>query len=332
MVVRPRLDLGDRKAPHLALAVDGKQPPSNLWPTATGSVGAANDDAGPPAPRSPAVEVGVHHDNVEGRVRGIDQLGVGVQVLNAGSTVAAARWLPSNLAAGILGAFNRFALAYAASAPGRLRTVVQLHGGEPEWSAAELRELAGERCVAAATIWLPGVAPDDPRFAPIWQVLDETGVPLLHRPEACSPIWTPQRLLAVLGFAGILGKYPGIRVIFGQSGTAWLDPWLQRVVDVTQDSDGGRDVRQGISESRLFVCTAPDDDPAEGAIAAAQLGSAQVLWESGFPYRVPTPLGPSTEDSRTAWAANGAVLIGGEVTVPVASSGAENKSHQPARP
>lgn len=271
-VAHPQSALGDRSTPHLALTHDGRRPQCPVWDDA-----AATTWNGASHP----IEPGVLHDNARGRLQAMDERGIDVQVLSPGSTIVATRWLASNLAAGVLGAFNQYALAYCGEDPRRLKAVVQLHGGEPEWSAAELRELAGRDAVAAATLWLPAkVAPDDRRFLPIWHVLEETGVPLLHRPSVCTPVWDPRRMIAFLAYTGILERFPSIRIAFGETSLAWVPSWLDHVEQVA-----GSDVRHAVAAGRIFATVGLGDDADMIARAASELGEEALLWQSHFPYR-----------------------------------------------
>lgn len=318
-VAAPQPGLGDRASPHLALAVDGRRPESPIWDDPSPPPrGVSCPDASPrrAGARAPApVEPGVLHDNAAGRLRAMDALGIDVQLLSPGPTLAATRWLAANLAAGVLGAYNRYALGYCARDPRRLKTVVQLHGGEPEWSAAELRELAAEPAVAAATLWLPArFSPDDRRFAPIWSVLQETGVPLLHRPTACSAVWTPRRLLAYLAFTGILERHPAIRLAFGETGVGWVAGWPDQVaLAVAARSPGtGSDVRALVGQGRIFAAVGTDDDELTVRRAGAELGAERLLWQSHFPYRTPERLDGTT--TRAGFAHRGTWFLRGGPT------------------
>lgn len=272
-VAHPQAALGDRATSHLALTHHGRRPRCAVWDdqAAVTWTGAARP-----------IEPGVLHDNPRGRLNAMDARGIDVQLLSPGSTIVATRWLASNLAAGVLGAYNQYALAYCAEDPRRLRTVVQLHGGEPEWSAAELRELASHEAVAAATLWLPArVAPDDRRFVPIWRVLEETGVPLLHRPTVCTPVWEPRRMVAFLAYTGILDRFPSIRIAFSETGLGWIGHWLDHV----DETAPGSHIRRHAAAGRVFATVGLDDDALTIAHAADQLGEHALLWESHFPYR-----------------------------------------------
>jgi predicted TIM-barrel fold metal-dependent hydrolase len=290
-VARPQAPLGDRATSHLALTVEGRRPKVAIWddPARLTWAGSARP-----------IEPGVLHDNAAGRLRAMDERGVDVQLLSPGSTIIATRWLPSNLAAGVLGAYNQYVLAYCSEDARRLKAVVQLHGGEPEWSAAELRELASHEAVAAATLWLPAkVAPDDRRFVPIWRVLEETGVPLLHRPTVCTPVWDPRRMVAFLAYTGILDRFPSIRIAFGETGLDWVGDWLDHV----DQTAPGAHVRRHAAAGRIFATVGADDDAGTIARAAAQLGDHALLWQSHFPYReVDAPPADQIDYARNALA------------------------------
>jgi hypothetical protein len=189
---------------------------------------------------------------------------VTLQLISPGPSIDACLQLPSNLAAGVLGAYNRYVTAYCRPHPQRLGAVLQLHGSEPRWSAQEVAELRGEESVRAVSLCLPvRISPEDPLFEPLWEGLEQADLPLLHRPSFCARVWTPGRLLTYLQAGGVLERYPGLRIAFlGGDAPASPDPVLR---------------------SRVFTVA-----------SAAQLqlrrdagtrASAAVLWASDFPLR-----------------------------------------------
>jgi len=128
---------GDWTAPYLYLPSQPVRADAGGWPRPALPHGvelpeAALDD----------VEPGVLHDNPRGRLRAMDRAGVACQVISPGQSIEACIGLPSTLAAGVLGAYNRYILSYCAYAPDRLKAVLQVHAGEPHWSAREIEELA----------------------------------------------------------------------------------------------------------------------------------------------------------------------------------------------
>jgi hypothetical protein len=219
-----RRDHGDWAHPALALAeVPSRRARRDAW-------GATEPD-----PAEPPIAPGVLHDNAAGRVAALDGAGVALQLISPGPTIDACLQLPSDLAAALFAAYNRYAIAYCRDHSQRLGAVLQLHGSEPRWSAQEVADLSGEPSVRAVSICLAvKIAPDDRHFDPLWDALESAGLPLLHRPSFCARVWTPGRLLAYLRAAGVLERRPGLQI-----GFAALDADLRsRLLAV----EGGNDV------------------------------------------------------------------------------------------
>ncbi|HWF51508.1 MAG TPA: hypothetical protein VG294_12785 [Solirubrobacteraceae bacterium] len=252
---------GDWSHPALELPVE---PSRRARPDAWG----ASADAAPPALVAP----GVLHDNPTGRVAALDEAGVTLQLISPGPSIDAVLGLPSNLGAGVFGAYNRYITAYCRAHPTRLGAVLQLHGSEPRWSAHEVSELRDEPSVRAVSVCLPvRISPEEGNFDPLWDALEEADLPLLHRPALCARIWSPRRLLAYLRGAGVLDRHPRLRVAFFAASPGELpDP-----------------------SSRLFVV-------ASAAALRGDLvpGTASLLWTSDYPLR--GSLGPELEAARRA--------------------------------
>lgn len=220
----------------------------------------------------PAVPVagGVLHDNAAGRVAALDGAGVALQLINPGPTIDACLRLPSDLAAALLSAYNRYAIAYCREHPKRLGAVIQLHGSEPQWSAQEVAELRSEQSVRAVSLCLAvRISPDDRQFEPLWEALEEAGLPLLHRPSFCARVWTPGRLVAYLHRAGVLERHPGLRIAFA-AGDAERSA-AELTSSIAPDGAGLR--------GRVFAA-ASSPQLERGAETAATL-----LWASDFPLR-----------------------------------------------
>jgi predicted TIM-barrel fold metal-dependent hydrolase len=196
-------------------------------------------------------EAGVSHDNAQGRLRAMDREGVDVHLLIPGTFAMASTALDTSLSVELLGAYNRYIVDYASADPSRLRPSIQVHGADPEWSAAEVKRMAGERSVGAVTVVLPQDLPaDDPDLHPIWQAMDEADLPLLHHSffyeppyfpgyrdmwdnvvvaRAAAHPWGAQRLVAYLMLSGLFDRYPRLRVGFAEVGAGWLPFWLYRL-------------------------------------------------------------------------------------------------------
>lgn len=225
----------------------------------------------PAGGHEPAVPVGVLHDNAAGRVSELEQAGVALQLISPGPSIDACLRLPSTLAAGVFGAYNRYLLDYCGAHPQRLGAVLQLHGSEPRWSAEEVAELRREPSVRAVSLCIAvRISPEDRRFDPVWEALEQSGLPLLHRPALCARVWSPGRLVAYLRAAGVLARYPGLRVGFVAGDSELSGTELARPIEVVRgqpDALGPRLFAAATAEQLQRGC----DDP------------AATLWASDFP-------------------------------------------------
>jgi len=212
------------------------------------------------------VEIGVLHDNPQGRLRALDRAGIDVQVLNAGPTLDAVMALPLNAAVAVLGAYNRYLATYCAADPQRLKAVIQVHGGAPQWSAREILDCAADPSIAAVTVHLPvKIAPDERNFEVVWDALEQTGLPLLHRPGCSAHLWSPGRLASYLVRTGVLERWPGVGIVFAGWPVEALAAW---------SAPDGR--------FQFAVETIDDHDERQSALTRRDPGA--LVWGSHFPF------------------------------------------------
>ncbi len=226
-----------------------------------------------PAVAGPPVAAGMLHDNPAGRVAALAQAGVALQLISPGPSLDACLGLPANLAAGVFAAYNRYVVDYCREDPQRLGAVLQLQGSEPRWSAQEVAELRGETSVRAVSLCLAvRIAPDDRQFDPLWEALQDADLPLLHRPSFCARVWSPGRLLSYLRGAGVLERFPGLRVGLAAGESERTASDLARSIARATGEDGELG-------SRLFaVASSPQfGDGCDGADG--------MLWASDHPLR-----------------------------------------------
>lgn len=239
-----------------------------------------------------AVPAGVLHDNPTGRAAALARAGVALQLVSPGPSLDACQRLPANLAGGVFAAYNRYAVDYCAGHD-RLGAVLQLHGSEPRWSAQEVAELSAEPAVRAVNLCLAvRIAPDDRQFDPLWEALQAADLPLLHRPAFCARVWTPGRLLSYLRGAGVLERFPGLRVgLVAGEGERSASDLVAAIARATVGDD-----EMG---ARLFAVVGAEQ------LAAGCDDVTGLLWASDFPLgdsleselgRVRALLGAAAED------------------------------------
>ncbi len=193
----------------------------------------------------------VNNLNAEGRLRDMDREGVDVHLLIPATFANAATVLDHDLAVELYAAYHRYLADYCGAAPDRLKAAVLALGTDPEWSAATIRQLADQPWVAAVIpVLAEGLPVDDPSLDPIWEAMNDHGLPILHHSffyeppyfpgyrdiwgnlaiaRAAAHPWGAQRLLAYLLLSGLCDRYPDIRVGFAECSSGWLAGWLNRL-------------------------------------------------------------------------------------------------------
>jgi len=200
--------------------------------------------------RVPVAE-GINNGNPEGRLADMDREGVDVHLIIPATFSTAVSAIDFDLGLEIYSAYHRFLADYCAADPARLKATILVTGRDPEWSAAQIKRLAGETWVAASTVVLPeGMPLDDPSMHPIWSAMGDADLPILHHSffyeppyfpgyrdiwgnvvvaRAAAHPWGAERLVAYLTLSGLLDQFPRLRIGFAECSAGWLPGWLVRL-------------------------------------------------------------------------------------------------------
>jgi enoyl-CoA hydratase/carnithine racemase len=191
----------------------------------------------------------------------LDALRLAGAVLYPTRTLAAYRSLSTAELRPVLARYNDWILELAAANPERLKPVVLLDVDDPEAAAAEVLRTAALGAAGAIVPLFPHSEQryDSPRYAPLWDALEETGLPLtLHR-GTCRGVGTDPRpfdlalhrlgaedqlfddvfdaleasyaRLAVVAMtlAGVFFRHPGLSVVTVGFGFGWAPYALLRL-------------------------------------------------------------------------------------------------------
>jgi predicted TIM-barrel fold metal-dependent hydrolase len=150
-------------------------------------------------------------------------------------------------------AYNDWLQDYCSVAPERLIGVPMLPPA-PEAAVAELERLAAKRCFKQANLQIAVAEPPirDPRWEPLFQTLEDTGIVLsfhvtvfasagaafdphkgspgatfLHAKSFVEQFLDP--LVDLFAF-GILERHPRLKIVIAESGAGWL-PWVVEELD-----------------------------------------------------------------------------------------------------
>jgi predicted TIM-barrel fold metal-dependent hydrolase len=280
VITRPTPGVGDWHSSYLRLRS------SELFrPDPPGASAAGFPTAGAPLGD---LEAGILHDNPAGRLRAMDRLGTSVQCVSPALPLDVDLALGPEVSRTIFDGYNRYVTSYCAAAPERLKAVLQLHGHEPYWSAQQLAEMADDPSAVAVTVHLPAkVVPDSPHFTPLWEAVEAAGLPLLHRPSAGTPWWTPQRLLSYLASTGVLDRYPRLRLVFAGWPAGWLADWCE--------AHSGSLLRY-LQDGMAYVAIDADEAQEDVQRAIDACGEGALVWQSHFPFRA-----DPGADARLTW-------------------------------
>jgi predicted TIM-barrel fold metal-dependent hydrolase len=244
---RPRLDrrLGslERVAPPSAAARgarDGGTPWDVRW-------------QGPPFPAE-RVSVDPH-----ARVRDMDVEGIDVNmILPSGGVPGFAGLEDVALETAMYEAYHRFLADYCAPYPDRLTGVMLVSARDADAAVAEIRRCAREAWpVGVFPICPPAMSLDEPAWEPIWVAAQEHDLTVVihsftmtipYPPgvwdtwdsvflqRAAGHVWNAQRNLAALIGAGVLDRYPALRLTSLECGHGWLASWAARLDELAEMS------------------------------------------------------------------------------------------------
>jgi len=153
-------------------------------------------------------------------------------------------------------AYHRWIGDYCAAFPSRLKGVICVAARSVETSLAELHRAAKQSWPLAVFVYAPYQFPlDHPDLEPIWKAAADYDLAIaLHTFTVMPPYapggvdswdnlwlqrsaahpWCGQRNMAAIIGAGIMDRYPSIRVGTLEAGHGWLPSWVNRLEEHTK--------------------------------------------------------------------------------------------------
>jgi predicted TIM-barrel fold metal-dependent hydrolase len=269
----------------------------------------------------------VAEDNARGRLQDMDSEGRDIDFIIPGPWAFGAPALAPHLVRGLYGAYHRYMAAYCGADSRRLKSMVLAPATDPAWAAQVIKEHAGEDWVAAVWPLLPeGLPVDDPDLEPIWAAANEADLPIMYHGftietpyfpgyrdvwdnpamgRCAGQTWGGQRFLSFMLMAGILDRYPQLRVGTLECGHGWLPHWLRRLtrqIDYVRGSVPAHLKHTPLEYAQMgrVFCGIDFSEGVDMTKAVIDLlGDHVLLFESDYPH--PETIFPDHADTVIAW-------------------------------
>ncbi len=217
-----------------------------------------------------------------------------------------------------LRAHNRWTADFCAATPGRRAGVAQIMLNDVDDAVREVHWTKEQGLFGG--ILVPGVPPGatlaplfDPAYDPIWQACQDQGVVVNlhsgggvpaypHDPRGLAVLlseitWFSNRVLGHLIFGGVFERFPDLKVVFTEQGSAWvprelakLDQFVRTMpLDGTAQHFFGSDMAAGLTllPSEYFARNCwIGASPLRQADAAMRdvIGVDRLMWGSDYPH------------------------------------------------
>jgi predicted TIM-barrel fold metal-dependent hydrolase len=260
------------------------------------------------------------------RIKDMDREGIDVNLMLPSGWFGAWTMIDDvKLETAVYEAYHRWMAHYCLAFPGRLKGVVLACARDVQTSVLEINRCAKEPWPLAVFVYAPYQFPlDHPDLEPIWKAAADHDLSIaLHTFTVMPPYapggldswdnlwlqrsaahpWCGQRNMAAIIGAGIMDRYPNIRVGTLEAGHGWLPSWVNRLEEHTKLCPEAlpalkRTIREYVTSGRYFQSI----EVSEGALITQSVidllgpdilmfGSDYPHGESWFPVSVETVLG-----------------------------------------
>ena len=224
--------------------------------------------------------VGVQDDQAENRIRDMDDEGTDAHFLVPTLWLSVVGLPDITLEVGLIRAYHRHAEAFCGHAPGRLQTAIVASSRAVDEAVREIHRWGTSKwAVAVIPLLAKDVPVDHPNLEPIWQAAQEHDLAIVHHSNTWNPPYFPayqdvwdniflgrlashpwggMRFMAAFIGAGIMDRYPRLRMGTLECGFGWLPFWAKRMDEQAVYVGGTAPLKHRPSEyltSGRFFCT-----------------------------------------------------------------------------
>ncbi|HEX2064826.1 MAG TPA: amidohydrolase family protein [Acidimicrobiales bacterium] len=253
---------------------------------------------------------GVQDDHSANRVRDMDEEGADVHLTVPASWTSVVGLGDPELETGLIRAFHRYMADFCGPFPGRLRGVLVASGQAVDDAVGEIRRWGTSLWPAAVMPLLAeGVPVDHPELEPVWAAAADFDLPIVHHSDTWNPPyfpghkdmwdnvflarmashpWGAMRFVASFVGAGILDRYPSLRVGVLEAGFGWLPFWARRMDEQIGYVGGTPPLKCRPSEyltgGRFFCSIEVHEGEETFASVTERLGDGVLMYASDYPH------------------------------------------------
>jgi predicted TIM-barrel fold metal-dependent hydrolase len=192
---------------------------------------------------------GVQDDRAENRLRDMDEEGADVHFLVPSAWTGSVGLDDTTLELGLTRAYHRHMADFCGQAPGRLTGMIVVSTAHVDESVREIQTWGASKW-AVAVMLLVRKPVDHPDLEPVWRAAQEHDLAVVHHSSTWNPPyfpgyqdvweniflgrmashpWGAMRFVAAFIGAGIMDRYPQLRVGILECGFGWLPFWGKRM-------------------------------------------------------------------------------------------------------
>jgi predicted TIM-barrel fold metal-dependent hydrolase len=253
---------------------------------------------------------GVQDDQAENRIQDMDDEGTDVHFLIPASWTSVVGLDDAELEVGLIRAYHRHMADFCGQFPARLKSMIVASAHAVDDAVREIRQWGNSKWAVAVMPLLGKDMPvDHPDLEPIWQAAVEHDLPVVHHSFTWNPPyfpgyqdlwdniflgrlashpWGAMRFMAAFIGAGIMDRYPTLRMGVLECGFGWLPFWARRMDEQASYVGGTAPLKQRPSDyltsGRFFCSIEMHEGEDMFDVVTRFLGDDVLMYASDYPH------------------------------------------------
>ena len=253
---------------------------------------------------------GTQDDHAENRIKDMDDEGCDVHFQIPTSWISVVGLTDVALEVGMIRAYHRHMAEFCGQYPSRLKTMVVASTRAVDEAVQEIRRWGTSKwAVAVMPLLAENVPVDHPDLEPIWEAAQEHDLPVVHHSLTWNPPYFPgyrdlwdniflgrlashpwggMRFMAAFIGAGIMDRYPKLRMGILECGHGWLPFWVKRMDEQAGYVGGVAALKQAprdyVTGGRFFCSIEQHEGEELFNSVTGFLGDDILMYASDYPH------------------------------------------------